>query len=59
MHLFLLGVSVAPFWLVGAIALFLSSFRRNQWPALADTTVLVLVICLVGAYFALAFFKDD
>ena len=51
--------SVAPLWLVGAIALFLSSFRRKQRPAFADTAVLVLVICLIGSYFALAFFVDD
>jgi hypothetical protein len=50
---------LSPLWIVGAIGLALSSFSRKQRPALADTAVLVLVICLMGAYLALAIFLDD
>lgn len=51
--------SLSPLWIVGAIGLVLSAFRRKQRPALADTAVLVLVVSLIGGYFALTFLLDD
>lgn len=53
-----IGWGLAPLWLAGAIALFLSSILRKQRPALADTVVLVLVFCLMGLYLALSFLLD-
>jgi hypothetical protein len=50
-----IGWGLAPLWLVGAIALVLSSILRKQRPALADTVALVLVVCLMGVYLTLAF----
>ncbi len=52
------GGWVSPLWLVGAIALAVSSILRKQRPALADTAVLVLVFCLMGLYLALGFLLD-
>ena len=53
-----LGWGVTLLWVVGAIALMVSSFRRKQRPALADTVVLILVFCLMGSYLVLAIFLD-
>jgi len=47
-----------PLWVVGAIALIVSSFRRKQRPALADTVVLVLVTFLMVLYLVLAILLD-
>lgn len=52
------GWLVSPLWVVGAIALVVSSFRRKQRPALAETAVLVLVTCLMGLFLALGFLLD-
>lgn len=50
------GWGLSPFWVVAATILVLSSFRRKQRPALG--AVLLLVICLIGAYLALGFILD-
>jgi hypothetical protein len=52
------GGWVSPLWIVGAIGLAVSSFRRKQRPALADTAVLVLVFCLMGLFLALGLLLD-
>ncbi|HVG11116.1 MAG TPA: hypothetical protein VNM67_25660 [Thermoanaerobaculia bacterium] len=53
-----IGWGLAPPWLAGAIALFLSSFRRKQRPAVADTAVLILVACLIGVYLFFVYIED-
>jgi hypothetical protein len=45
-----IGWGLAPLWLVGAIALVLSSIMRRQRPALADSVALILVVCAIGLY---------
>jgi hypothetical protein len=50
----MVGWIVSPLWIVGAIALLLSSGIRKQRPAIADMAVLLLVLGLIGVYCFLA-----
>ena len=52
------GGWVSPLWVVGAIGLAVSSFRRKQRPALADVAAVVLVFCLMVLYLVLSILLD-